>query len=450
MALARLRRRGARRAPARAGRGGGHRPDDARHDRRGAPPGGAHRRARDRGGADDRLRHGRVRGGRHEGGGLRLHHQAGEAARHREDRPAGAGEGLAGGREPGPAARGSPSSPRARAAACWATRPAFREVLETLRQAAPTSATVLLTGESGTGKELAARLVHDLSPRAQGPFVPINCAAIPEGLLESELFGHERGAFTGAVARKEGRFERARGGTLFLDEVGEIPLRLQVKLLRFLQDGVLERVGGTESPAGRRARGGRHQPRSARPRSGPAASARTCSTGWTWSRSGCPPLRERREDVPAARHGLPPPHGGEERQAGDRLHRRPPSRRWRGTPGPATSASCSTRWSGRSSSAGATGRRPRPARGDPAGPAAGGERPAAGEPAALLVPLGTADGGDRAAGDPRDPAPDPGDKNLAAQLLGIAARTIYRKLDRDDEGRLVDPSAPGAATPEGE
>ncbi len=104
--------------------------------------------------------------------------------------------------------------------------PAFRAVLETLRQAAPTSATVLLTGESGTGKELAARLVHDLSPRAGGPFVPINCAAIPEGLLESELFGHERGAFTGAVARKEGRFERARGGTLFLDEIGEIPLSL--------------------------------------------------------------------------------------------------------------------------------------------------------------------------------------------------------------------------------
>src|SRR5574341_841112 len=124
--------------------------------------------------------------------------------------------------------------------------PAFRAALETLRMVAPTPASVLLTGESGTGKELAARLVHDLSPRAPGPFVPIHCAAIPETLLESELFGHEKGAFTGAVARKEGRLERAKGGTLFLDEVGEMPLAAQVKLLRFLQDGVIERVGGGE------------------------------------------------------------------------------------------------------------------------------------------------------------------------------------------------------------
>ncbi|HET9555320.1 MAG TPA: sigma-54 dependent transcriptional regulator, partial [Anaeromyxobacteraceae bacterium] len=123
--------------------------------------------------------------------------------------------------------------------------PAFRAVLETLRQAAPASASVLLVGESGTGKELAARLVHDLSGRAAGPFVPINCAAIPESILESELFGYEKGAFTGAVGRKEGRFERADGGTLFLDEVGEMSPAVQVKLLRVLQDGVVDRLGGT-------------------------------------------------------------------------------------------------------------------------------------------------------------------------------------------------------------
>src|SRR6185369_12850 len=124
--------------------------------------------------------------------------------------------------------------------------PAFRAVVDALRQAAPTSATVLLGGDSGTGKELAARMLHDLSPRGAGPFVPINCASIPETILESELFGYEKGAFTGAASRKEGRFERAHGGTLFLDEVGEMTPSVQVKLLRVLQDGVVERLGSTQ------------------------------------------------------------------------------------------------------------------------------------------------------------------------------------------------------------
>ncbi|MBI5547330.1 MAG: sigma-54-dependent Fis family transcriptional regulator, partial [Deltaproteobacteria bacterium] len=123
--------------------------------------------------------------------------------------------------------------------------PSFRAVMDTLKQAAPSTATVLLLGESGTGKELVARAVHDASARAGGPFVPINCAAIPETILESELFGYERGAFTGAIARKEGRFERASGGTLFLDEVGEMSPSVQVKLLRVLQEGEIERLGGT-------------------------------------------------------------------------------------------------------------------------------------------------------------------------------------------------------------
>jgi two-component system response regulator HydG len=123
----------------------------------------------------------------------------------------------------------------------------MRRVLEQVRKVATTGATVLVLGESGTGKELVARAIHDASPRREAPFVSISCAAIPEGLLESELFGHERGAFTGAIRRKLGRFELAQGGTLFLDEVGEIPPAVQVKLLRVLQERQFERVGGEET-----------------------------------------------------------------------------------------------------------------------------------------------------------------------------------------------------------
>lgn len=122
--------------------------------------------------------------------------------------------------------------------------PSMAEVFQTLARAARTDATVLLVGESGTGKELLARHLHAKSRRAHGPFVAINCAAIPENLLESELFGHEKGAFTGAVARRVGRFERAHGGTLFLDEIGDMSLALQAKILRALQEREIERVGG--------------------------------------------------------------------------------------------------------------------------------------------------------------------------------------------------------------
>ncbi|HEY6099242.1 MAG TPA: sigma-54 dependent transcriptional regulator, partial [Anaeromyxobacter sp.] len=123
----------------------------------------------------------------------------------------------------------------------------MRRVHEQIRKVAPTDATVLVLGESGTGKELVARAVHDGSPRKEKPFVSVSCAAIPEGLLESELFGHEKGAFTGAIRRKLGRFELAHEGTLFLDEVGEIPPSIQVKLLRVLQERKFERVGGEET-----------------------------------------------------------------------------------------------------------------------------------------------------------------------------------------------------------
>src|SRR5918992_856089 len=124
----------------------------------------------------------------------------------------------------------------------------LRQVSQQLHRAAATDATVLLEGESGTGKELFARALHALSPRADGPFVAINCAAIPDTLLETELFGHEKGAFTGAVGRKPGRFEMAHRGTLFLDEIGEMPIALQPKILRALEERCFERVGGPPSP----------------------------------------------------------------------------------------------------------------------------------------------------------------------------------------------------------
>ena len=125
--------------------------------------------------------------------------------------------------------------------------PAMREVFDTIRQVAPSRANVLIQGESGTGKELVAHAIHQLSPQVNGPYVAVHCAALSQNLLESELFGHEKGAFTGAVERRRGRFELADGGTLFLDEVGEIDPSIQVKILRVLEEHRFERVGGQET-----------------------------------------------------------------------------------------------------------------------------------------------------------------------------------------------------------
>ena len=174
----------------------------------------------------------------------------------------------------------------------------LRDVVEQVRQVAPTNAPVLIFGETGAGKEVVARQIHSMSVRATGPMVRVNCGAIPPELVDSELFGHERGSFTGAVSTRKGWFERADGGTLFLDEIGELPLAAQVRVLRVLQDGVFERVGG-ERPLHVDVRivAATHRNLEAMVRAGSFRHD-------LWYRIGVfpirlPPLRERREDIPA-------------------------------------------------------------------------------------------------------------------------------------------------------
>ena len=172
----------------------------------------------------------------------------------------------------------------------------------TVEKVAPTDISVLLLGESGTGKELFARALHNLSARRRGPFIAINCAAIPENLLESELFGHERGAFTGAVRQVKGKIESAQKGTLFLDEIGDMPMSLQVKLLRFIQERVIERVGGRETiPVDVRIVCATHQDLEGRIRTGGFREDLFYRIGEM--ALNIPPLRERDDDcVVLARH----------------------------------------------------------------------------------------------------------------------------------------------------
>jgi two-component system nitrogen regulation response regulator GlnG len=182
--------------------------------------------------------------------------------------------------------------------------PAMQEVFRAIGRLAQSNATVLITGESGTGKELVARALHRHSPRAAGPFVAINTAAIPKDLLESELFGHERGAFTGAQSLRRGRFEQAEGGTLFLDEIGDMPADLQVRLLRVLSDGEYYRVGGhAPQKASVRIIAATHQNLEERVQQG--LFREDLLHRLNVVRLRLPPLRERLEDIaPLARHFL--------------------------------------------------------------------------------------------------------------------------------------------------
>src|SRR5262245_35024298 len=174
---------------------------------------------------------------------------------------------------------------------------AIRQVLVQVEQIAPVSSTVLIEGESGTGKELVARAIHRLSPRRNKPFIAVNVGALPETLLESELFGHEKGAFTGAAERRIGRFELAHGGTLFLDEIGDIPASTQVKLLRVLEERVVTRVGGTtETPIDVRVVAATNAPL----RDGVEQGRFRADLFYRLNvlRIYLPPLRERRQDIP--------------------------------------------------------------------------------------------------------------------------------------------------------
>ena len=175
--------------------------------------------------------------------------------------------------------------------------PAMQDVFRAIGRLSQSNVTVMITGESGTGKELVARALHKHSPRAQGPFVAINTAAIPKDLLESELFGHERGAFTGAQTTRRGRFEQADGGTLFLDEIGDMPFDLQTRLLRVLSDGQFYRVGGHQPlKANVRVIAATHQNLEERVRQGHFRE--DLYHRLNVIRLRLPPLRERREDIP--------------------------------------------------------------------------------------------------------------------------------------------------------
>jgi two-component system nitrogen regulation response regulator NtrX len=210
--------------------------------------------------------------------------------------------------------------------------PAMERVREVIRKVAPTEARVLITGESGTGKELAAAAIHGLSPRADGPFIRVNSAALPRDLVESEMFGHERGAFTGATERRRGRFELAHRGTLFLDEVGELGAGAQAKLLRALEGGTVERVGGSE-PVEVDVRVVAATNRDLRAAIREGGFREDLLFRLDVVPLKMPPLRERLDDIPLlvehalgrlrARHGLPPAHFTPEALACFRRYRWP-------------------------------------------------------------------------------------------------------------------------------
>jgi len=321
----------------------------------------------------------------------------------------------------------------------------WRRLMETVMQAAPSMATVLLLGESGTGKELIARAIHRASQRAGGPFVPVNCAALPETILEAELFGYERGAFTGAVQRHDGRFLQADGGTLFLDEIGEISTHVQVKLLRVLQEGEVERLGGRTTKVDLRLVSATNQDLRLAVREGRFREDLYYRLNVIALR--VPPLRERRDDIPLlAEHFL-------------RLFCERNRRRLSGFSRPAAEALMRYEWPGNVRELENTIERAVVL-------ARGGTVDI--EDLPVEVRTGTGSGSDEksitfAIGTPLAEIERRvihstlnhvgGDKRLCAQLLGIATRTIYRRLEEDREGSGSDqgededdgahPAAPG-------
>src|SRR5579859_5463653 len=297
--------------------------------------------------------------------------------------------------------------------------PALRRVIDVATQAAPSVATVLVLGESGTGKELLARFIHEKSTRSRGPFVAVNCAAIPETILESELFGHERGAFTGAIARKDGRFAKAAGGTLFLDEIGELSPAVQVKLLRVLQEGEYEPLGGNTTKADVRIVAATNRDLVAEV--GAARFREDLYYRLNVISVTAPPLRARREDVPllvdhflglyCAKNGRPRLHPS--RVALDRLM----DYGWPGNVGELENVIERAVVLARSDVLG---------EGDlPEHIANAAPRP----PTELTFEIGTTLDEIELRVIRETLRHTKGDKSVAAQLLGISTRTIYRKLD---------------------
>jgi len=317
---------------------------------------------------------------------------------------------------------------------------AWRRLMDTVGQAAPSMATVLLLGESGTGKELIAREIHRASSRASRPFIPVNCAALPETILEAELFGYERGAFTGAVQRHDGRFLLADGGTLFLDEIGEIPTHVQVKLLRVLQEGEVERLGGRTTKVDIRLVAATNQDLRAAVKEGRFREDLYYRLNVISLR--VPPLRERRDDIPLlAEHFL-------------RLYGERNGRHLIGISRPAMDALTRHEWPGNVRELENTLERAVVlSRGDMVEL----------DDLPVEVRSGVGDSSDTksltfAIGTPLAEIERrvihstlnhvSGDKRLCAQLLGIATRTIYRRLEEGREGEAD--LSPDALIPESE
>ena len=296
----------------------------------------------------------------------------------------------------------------------------MRAVEDTLSRIAGVDLPVLIAGETGVGKEIAARLLHARSPRAAEPFVAVNCAAIPADLLESELFGHEKGAFTGALARHAGHAERAGRGTLFLDEIGDMPLHMQAKLLRLIEDGFFLRVGGeTAVPFRARVVSATHQDLDA------AEAAGRFRRDLLFRLNAVPVAIPPLADAPRGR-GLAAPavlpgwrsRRGRARCAPSARSPRRPSRRM---PGPATCASCATAWTGRWRS-----RRDRSWRRPTSSPSGTTQsRPA--RPLRRCKRCGTRPSAGKSCVPSRRPAAGSGE---AARLLGVARTTLWEKMQR--------------------